>query len=109
MGACGVVLVLLGAGLCLGLLPGSTAASRAAEVGKPDFYTKDIRPFLETHCVDCHGEDKPKAGLRLDTLTTEFDAVEKALVWTKVLDRIEAGEMPPKKQPRPAQAELART
>ncbi len=101
-------IVLLGVGLCLGFLP--AAASRAAEVKKPDpFYAKEIRPFLETHCFDCHGEDKAKGGLRLDTLATDFDAVDKARVWTKVLDRMESGEMPPKKEPRPAPEELART
>ncbi len=31
-------------------------------------YEKDVRPILEQSCLRCHGEDRPKAGLRLTTL-----------------------------------------
>jgi len=31
-------------------------------------YSKDIRPLLEQSCVPCHSGDRPKAGLRLDSL-----------------------------------------
>src|SRR2546422_934453 len=32
-------------------------------------YAKDIRPILEASCFRCHGgEDRPKGGLRLDSL-----------------------------------------
>ena len=34
-------------------------------------YTKDIRPMLEATCFRCHGEgDRPRAGLRLDSLAS---------------------------------------
>jgi Protein of unknown function (DUF1553)/Protein of unknown function (DUF1549)/Planctomycete cytochrome C len=31
-------------------------------------YEKDVRPILEANCTDCHGEDKQKNGLRLDSV-----------------------------------------
>lgn len=31
-------------------------------------YAKDIRPIFEASCFRCHGEQRPKAGLRLDNL-----------------------------------------
>ncbi|MEO7319456.1 MAG: DUF1553 domain-containing protein [Chthoniobacteraceae bacterium] len=31
-------------------------------------FEKQIRPILEDHCFDCHGEDKQKSHLRLDTV-----------------------------------------
>ena len=31
-------------------------------------YAKDIRPIFEASCFRCHGEQRPKAGLRLDSL-----------------------------------------
>ena len=31
-------------------------------------YAKDIKPIFEKSCVKCHGAEKPKAKLRLDTL-----------------------------------------
>src|SRR5947207_3619231 len=31
-------------------------------------YEKDIKPLLDQSCVKCHGPEKPKAKLRLDSL-----------------------------------------
>lgn len=31
-------------------------------------YEKDVRPVLEQSCIRCHGGERPKAGLRLDSL-----------------------------------------
>ena len=31
-------------------------------------YAMDIQPIFETACVKCHGAEKPKARLRMDTL-----------------------------------------
>ena len=31
-------------------------------------YDKDIKPLFEASCVKCHGAERPKAGLRLDSL-----------------------------------------
>ena len=30
-------------------------------------FVKDVRPILEEHCFDCHGEDKQKSRMRLDS------------------------------------------
>src|SRR5262245_47773755 len=44
-------------------------ASRADEpIAKTfDFFEKEIRPVLADHCFKCHGEEKAKSGLRLDS------------------------------------------
>jgi mono/diheme cytochrome c family protein len=90
-----------------GVLPPAPPATKAADPMRPKAPADAvaIRSFLEQHCIDCHGPSTAKAGLRLDTLKAEFDDPEKARVWQKVLDRVQAGEMPPKKQPRPPQAD----
>jgi len=31
-------------------------------------YSKDVRPLFEASCLRCHGQERPKAGLRLDSL-----------------------------------------
>ena len=31
-------------------------------------YARDIRPLFEASCLRCHGNERPKAGLRLDSL-----------------------------------------
>lgn len=60
-----------------------------------------VRPFLERHCVACHGAEKPKGDLRLDQLKPSFADATSRERWQLLLKRITAGEMPPKSKPRP--------
>ena len=39
-------------------------------------FAKDIAPILKESCVRCHGAQRPKAGLRLDTLEGVMDGTE---------------------------------
>ena len=59
------------------------------------------RPFIEQHCLECHGEKKAQAGFRIDLLGADFTAAKVAEQWKEVIDRINAGEMPPEGKPRP--------
>ena len=43
----------------------STAATSPAPPGTIDF-AKDIQPIISASCYECHGQEKQKAGLRLD-------------------------------------------
>ena len=41
-------------------------------LGDPDaadleFFEKEVRPLLVKRCIDCHGPDKQKGDLRLDS------------------------------------------
>src|SRR5262245_14720501 len=36
-------------------------------VDEPVDYTAQVKPILARHCVSCHGAEKPRGGLRLDT------------------------------------------
>ena len=56
------------------------------------------------HCVACHGGDKPKGKFRLDNLTTDFADAATRERWAAVIERLEAGEMPPEGKPRPPAA-----
>lgn len=49
------------AGIDLSKLP---APSKQKDVT----YAKDIKPLLDASCIRCHGAERPKAGLRLDSL-----------------------------------------
>lgn len=42
----------------------------------PTFYTARVAPILDQHCVACHGADKQKAGLRLDTFEQAMRGAE---------------------------------
>src|SRR6516165_7042697 len=40
-------------------------SARAAAPTPNDFFEKHVRPLLVEHCLDCHGNKKPRGGLRL--------------------------------------------
>ena len=58
-------------------------------------FEKSVRPFLETHCLSCHGEKKPKGDLDLSPFTTVESVAKDHKRWALVLDRLKAGDMPP--------------
>src|SRR5436853_3944 len=60
-----------------------------------------VQQFLEKTCYDCHDADVKKGGLDLTSLAFEEAEPETLVRWVQVLDRVQAGEMPPRRQPRP--------
>ena len=73
----------------------SSLSALAAGLPKP------VSAFIEAHCIDCHDVDSARAGFRIDLLTDDFTAGNNAGQWKEVMDKINSGEMPPKKKPRP--------
>jgi mono/diheme cytochrome c family protein len=70
-------------------------------------FLRDATPFLEKHCIECHGGKTTKAELDLKKLDRADAAILKSRkVWMNVLNQVGAGEMPPKKRPRPTLEEL---
>ena len=59
------------------------------------------RAFIQAHCIDCHDAGSARAGFRIDLLTADFTAGNNAGLWHEVMNKINSGEMPPKKKPRP--------
>ena len=51
---------LLAAGLAVAAEPEATPA-------QVEFFEREVRPVLAEHCHGCHGPEKQKSGLRLDT------------------------------------------
>ena len=43
------------------------ALGAAFSAGDVVEYARDVRPILEARCVECHGAERPKVGLRLDS------------------------------------------
>jgi hypothetical protein len=69
-------------------------------------FTMQDRAFLEKHCSECHGAEEPKGGLDLVDLKLDLRDPRSFATWTKVHDRVQDGEMPPKKKRRPDRAEI---
>jgi Planctomycete cytochrome C len=66
---------------CILTAAGTTIAAEKFNIDKVDLsklppaaekkgltYSKDIKPMLEASCLRCHGQQRPKANLRLDNL-----------------------------------------
>src|ERR1700724_1029274 len=66
-----------------------------APAAAPKGYQEAARPFIEKNCLGCHGAKKAKAGFRIDLLGADFSKANVAEHWKEVIDRINAGEMPP--------------
>ncbi|MBC7821330.1 MAG: DUF1592 domain-containing protein [Planctomycetaceae bacterium] len=86
--------------LCLALTAGLglSGAVRGAE---------PFEAFLEKHCIRCHGPKKEEGDIRIDRLSRDFKAGRDSHHWAEALDKVNSGEMPPKKEPQPTQAEIS--
>ncbi|MFT5468425.1 MAG: hypothetical protein ACI8UO_003534, partial [Verrucomicrobiales bacterium] len=54
-----------------------------------------IKPFLEAHCIRCHGADKQKGKLALHEASFDFAKAETSNLWLEILEQLTAGDMPP--------------
>lgn len=63
--------------------------------------------FVKAHCLRCHGPEKAEGDLRVDRLDSDVSKPGSSEPWRNILARVESGEMPPKKEPRPPQAQMA--
>ena len=66
-----------------------------------------LHSFLENHCFDCHDQKMQKGILDLESLDFELGNSASYDAWVLVHDKVQNGEMPPKKKRRPKQDELA--
>ncbi len=56
-----------------------------------------VRPFLGRYCLECHDKEKPKGDFDLSPYLSVEDVVRDAARWESVLDKLQTGDMPPKK------------
>ena len=57
-------------------------------------FEQTIQPVLNRYCLNCHSTEKQKGDLDLEA----SDILKEPHIWENVLDQIELGEMPPKKE-----------
>lgn len=69
----------------------------------------EVRPFLETYCYSCHGEEKQKGDRRFDTLGSELSDDNVLTDWQDILDLLNLGDMPPEDADlQPSDGEISR-
>lgn len=63
--------------------------------------------FIKQHCVECHNDSTTEGGFRADRLTHELRDSANHQAWSRVLARVQSGEMPPPQDvQRPSDAEV---
>ncbi len=87
----------------MSLLPFSALSAAEVESYQPDSagFGRVVRPFLENHCVECHGPKKQKGKFRLDDLSHDFTDPHAARKWAEVVDSVNGHEMPPEDEEQP--------
>ena len=93
--------------LSLSLAVAAAGCAAAQESYEADLatYRAQVVPYLKKHCLSCHGPDKQKGDFRVDEdLDPSLDRPHVAEKWHEVLNTVNAGEMPPEKEPRPPAA-----
>ncbi|QDV85891.1 DUF1592 domain-containing protein [Planctomycetes bacterium TBK1r] len=65
------------------------------------------RAFFKTYCLDCHHSEAQEGKVDLETLPLSITNLEQAELWQKVLNALNAGEMPPEDTEQPGNTEKA--
>lgn len=68
----------------------------------------ESRLFLENYCFDCHDKATHKAGLDLESLPFDLNQKKPESLWVSCFDKLDHGEMPPKKAGQPSLEERAK-
>jgi rubrerythrin len=91
-----LILVLVG-----NLLQGALPCLSATKDHLEEEFRREVRPFLETNCLGCHDAESQKGDLDLERYTAWTNSWNEPEIWTRVVDQVSLGEMPPpdKKQP----------
>ncbi|HVR87623.1 MAG TPA: DUF1592 domain-containing protein, partial [Planctomycetota bacterium] len=76
-----------------------------AAVPDPDLasdYNGKVRPLLARYCLTCHSAQKKKGDLDLERYVSLAAVARDLKPWPLVIENLENGEMPPKKNPQPS-------
>ncbi|MBU01519.1 MAG: hypothetical protein CME14_09750 [Gemmatimonadetes bacterium] len=83
-------------------------ASGVSQAVEPEVhFPKKHFAFFDAYCLDCHDTDTQKGKVDLEALSFNVTSTQQAELWQKVLDAMNAGEMPPEKKTQPKNAEKA--
>jgi len=78
----------------------------AAWAGPPADLDPKVQAYFAQHCLKCHNADVPEGDFRIDNLSNRV-GFEDTPHWLEVMERINSGEMPPKKEQQPKAEESA--
>ena len=64
-------------------------------------FEKAVQPFFANHCYVCHNDERQTGDLSLETFKTAASLSKDGATMKLILDKLNAGAMPPAKMPRP--------
>lgn len=85
--------------------PGDGPPQEPVPAVQSQAFRKTVQPFLAKHCFECH-TDKKRGGVRLDLFQDERALAKGLPTLSKIGDALRQHVMPPKKRPRPKDAEI---
>ena len=63
-------------------------------------FAKSIQPFFAKNCYSCHSARLKTGALNLEAYVSATSIAQEPETFEKILQRLKAGEMPPKTMPR---------
>jgi len=82
-------------------------AAQGAEARGPTSGRESALAFVKKHCAECHAGTAAKGQLLLNKVAgNPAEDRSEAQLWSRMLERLKAGEMPPHGHPAPAAAEV---
>src|SRR5215471_18562002 len=79
-----------------------SAGVPAPQTGPTDpTFEKTVQPFFANHCYACHNDERQTGGLSLEIFQTATSLSKDRVTMKLILDKLNAGAMPPAKMPRP--------
>ena len=71
-------------------------------------FAATVEPFLKTYCIDCHGITKNKGKVSLADIGADPADEKSVVLWSRVMEQLEIGMMPPEDEDQPKAAERER-
>src|SRR6266516_5397080 len=71
-------------------------------------FEKAVQPFFANNCYACHNDERQTGDLSLETFKTAASLSRDRVTMKLILDKLNAGAMPPPKMPRPKPEDVAR-
>src|SRR6266481_6582696 len=69
-------------------------------------FEKTVQPFFAYNCYSCHNDERQTGDLSLETFKTAASLSKDRATMKLILDKLNAGAMPPAKMPRPKPEEV---
>ncbi|GDY13588.1 filamin [Planctomycetota bacterium] len=69
------------------------------------FIDQHLKPFIQNHCISCHGGTKAKGDARFDATLTASSIGQQRALWQRAYFQLQDGTMPPSDRPQPEPAQ----